>query len=134
MTTKSRKSSHGPDPHTPSQLKEAKEQIEQLEHRLQGSFEENQKLQQKTEQIVQAWDRERCDLKEEIKRLQEEVKHERRRATQALDVAESTSDAAGGIGRLLRSMVDDNVLEQLRLAHHEREQKYRESMRHRRPG
>jgi hypothetical protein len=131
MTTKSQKNVNAL---CISQLKEAEEQVEQLEHRLQGSFDENRKLQQKVEEDGRAWDREKRGLQDEVKRLQEEVKHERRRSTQALDVAESTSGAADGIGRLLRVIVDNDVMETLRLASFEQRQEARERMRHRRPG
>lgn len=107
--------------------------LRQMEKRLEASFEATKEAQDKILAERTKWSGERHDLNAKIKQLEEDVKHERRRATQALDVAESTSDAAGGIGRLLRTLVDDNVMEQLRISHQEREQRARDSMRHRRP-
>lgn len=103
-------------------LKDKDRQLQEMEDRLEATFDEARAAKKALEDGEEKWKTERYDFKAKIQKLEEEVKHERRRATQALDVAESTSDAAGGIGRLLRTIVDDNVLEQLRLANHEREQ------------
>lgn len=80
------------------------------------------------------WEEKRRDLEGEVKRLEGEVKHERHRSTQALDVSQSASSAMAGIGRLLHVIVDNDVMESLRLAGSEQRAEARERVRHRRPG
>jgi hypothetical protein len=121
------------------QLIDADRQLVEYEKRLAVCLQESEERRMRIEEFKQTLEVQKSESKkaqdvlhDRIKKLEEDVKHERRRASQALDVAESTSDAAGGIGRLLRTLVDDNVLEQLRLANAEREQRAREEVRHRR--
>ena len=115
-------------------------EVVELEERLEVCLQESEERRMRNEELRQMLDVQKSEsskekdlLKDKIRLLEEEVKHERRRATQALDVAESTSHASSGIGRLLHSIVDKDVMEELRISSQERREKARESMRHRRP-
>jgi len=115
-------------------LEEAEKQLGEMEARLEASFERTRLADDALLKGKTAWQEEKSDLKGQVEKLKEDLKYERNRASQALDVAANTSDAAGGIGRLLRSIVDNDVMETLRLASFEQRQEARERMRHRRPG
>lgn len=110
-------------------LEEAEEAVRGLEERLHGALDASSKSDEAHLKEKQAWKDERSELLSKVHRLEEEVKHEKRRATQALDVADRTSDAASGIGRLLHRIVDNDVMETLRLAAHEQREEARKRLR-----
>lgn len=110
-------------------LKEKDAQIASMEDRLEATFDDARAAKKELEESKEKWATEKCDLKARIKQLEEDVKHEKRRASQALDVAANTSDAAGGIGRLLNRIVDNDVMETLRLASHKQREEARKRLR-----
>jgi len=114
-------------------VSERDRELEEMEKRLEASFEATKRADDLLLEEKIVWKDEKHELKVQIDKLKEDLKYERNRASQALDVAASTSDAAGGIGRLLRSIVDNDVMETLRLASFDQRQEARERMRHRRP-
>ena len=114
-------------------VSERDRELEEMEKRLEASFEATKRADDLLLEEKVVWKDEKHELKVQIDKLKEDLKYERNRASQALDVAASTSDAAGGIGRLLRSIVDNDVMETLRLASFDQRQEARERMRHRRP-
>lgn len=114
-----------------SQLKEAEKQLGEMEVRLEASFERTRLADDALLQGKVAWKEEKYGLEAKIKDLEERLKYEMRRASQALDVADNASTAAGSIGRLVRQLVDEDVLAQLRDARKEKEERYRESIRRR---
>lgn len=114
-------------------VSERDREIDEMEKRLEASFEAAKKADDLLLKEKIAWQDEKHELKGQVEKLKEDLKYERNRASQALDVAASTSDAAGGIGRLLRSIVDNDVMETLRLASFDQRQEARDRMRHRRP-
>lgn len=68
------------------------------------------------------------ELKEEISskksriaELEAQLKFEKNRAAQALDVADGMSAAASGLGRLVHRLVDEDLMESLRHAKTERD-------------
>lgn len=113
---------------------EASVQLREMESRLEATFDEARATKKELEESKEKWRSEKYDLQARVKQLEEELKSERRRAHQALDVAERTSEAAGGIGRLLHVLVNNEVLEELRLSAHDRRTEAKERMRHRSPG
>ncbi len=94
--------------------------VAKLEEDLEGQFDRARAAEAKLEAGEEAWRDERYTLKMRIQKLEEELKAEKRRASQAMDVASNASDAAGGIGRLLRSIVNHDVMETLRIQSTER--------------
>lgn len=114
-------------------VSERDRELEEMEKRLEASFEAAKKADDLLLKEKTVWQDEKHELKGQVEKLKEDLKYERNRASQALDVAASTSDAAGGIGRLLRSIVDNDVMETLRLASFDQRQEARDRMRHRRP-
>ena len=114
-------------------VSERDRELDEMEKRLEASFEATKRADDLLLEEKVVWKDEKHELKVQIDKLKEDLKYERNRASQALDVAASTSDAAGGIGRLLRSIVDNDVMETLRLASFDQRQEARERMRHRRP-
>jgi hypothetical protein len=115
-------------------LEESEQAIKELEQRLHDALDASSKSDEAHLKEKQSWQDERSDLRAKVKQLEEDVKHEKRRASQALDVSERTSEAASGIGRLLHVLVNNEVLEELRLSAHDRRAEARERMRHRSPG
>lgn len=115
-------------------LKEKDAEIASMEDRLEATFDDARAAKKELEESKEKWLTEKCDLKAKIKQLEDDLKYEKRRASQAMDVASLTSDAAGGIGRLLNRIVDNDVMETLRLAAHEQREEAKKRMRHRSPG
>lgn len=116
------------------QLIDADGQLVEMETRLEANFDRVRAADDALLKAKEEFQNEKYRLKARVKELEEELRSERIRASKALSVAESTSDAAAGIGRLLHRIVDNDVMETLRLAGVEQRQEARERMRHRSPG
>lgn len=77
-------------------------------------------LKRQLEEGARLLEREKQEHRATVKDLEERLKYERSRAAQALTVAEDAASAAGSIGSLVRQLVNEDVMAQLRAANVER--------------